>query len=63
MHAMRHVRFFPFTFLSGVHGFAIFAPYLIAVVAVWVFRDRRRAQSLRLAPVPVPVSTPPSTEH
>jgi amino acid transporter len=48
------LRYFPFTFLSGAHGFALFAPYLIAVLAVARLRLRRlRRKRLELAPVPV----------
>jgi hypothetical protein len=57
---MQHVRYFPFTFLSGAHGFALFAPYLIAVMAVWLILGRRRALALRPVPIPVRVSASPS---
>jgi ABC-type uncharacterized transport system permease subunit len=48
---MRHVRYLPFTFLSGAHGFALFAPYLIVVLVVGMFRGRRRLPTARLVPV------------
>jgi hypothetical protein len=51
---MRHVRFLPFTFLSGAHGFALFAPYMIVVMAIFFIRGRRRA----LVPQPVPIQIP-----
>jgi hypothetical protein len=48
--AMKSLRFLPLTFLAGVHGFALFAPYAaLATAAVLVLRRRRQ-------PVPVPVA-------
>lgn len=42
---MRTIRYLPLTFLAGVHGFALFAPYLAVAVAVthvlWARRRRR----------------------
>ena len=46
---MRSLWFMPLTFLAGVHGFALFAPYLAVVFAALHLRSRRRA---RLALVP-----------
>jgi hypothetical protein len=46
---MRHIRWIPFTFLAGVHGFAIFAPYVAVMLAVGHFAGRR--QRIRLAGV------------
>jgi hypothetical protein len=28
---VRHLRYLPLTFLAGVHGFLIFAPYLLVL--------------------------------
>lgn len=39
---MRHIRWIPFTFLAGVHGFAIFAPYIAVMLAVGHFAGRQR---------------------
>jgi len=51
------MRYLPFTFLSGAHGFALFAPYLIAVMAFFFIRRRRREPLPVPIPVPVPVSS------
>jgi hypothetical protein len=47
---MRSLWFMPLTFLAGVHGFALFAPYLAVVFTALHLRSRRRA---RAALVPV----------
>jgi hypothetical protein len=52
---MRSLWYLPLTFLAGVHGFAIFAPYLALVFAALHLRSRRRA---RLAAIPVAVAAP-----
>jgi hypothetical protein len=40
---MRTLRWVPFTFLAGLHGFAIFAPYAALVLTVYhVIRASRR---------------------
>ena len=52
---MRSLWYLPLTFLAGVHGFAIFAPYLALVFAALHLRSRSRA---RAAAVPVPVALP-----
>jgi hypothetical protein len=40
---MRALRYVPFTFLAGVHGFDLFAPYLAVFLAVTVIvRHTRR---------------------
>lgn len=52
--AVRHIRFLPLAFLAGVHGFDLFAPYAVAVLAGLpvLARLRRRARHRRaLAPV------------
>lgn len=38
---MRHIRWLPFAFLAGVHGFAIFAPYVALVMAATLLLKRR----------------------
>lgn len=39
---MKALRFLPLTFLAGIHGFAIFAPYsLIALIVVGLVRRYR----------------------
>ncbi|MGA2583497.1 MAG: hypothetical protein ABSG31_09500 [Tepidisphaeraceae bacterium] len=39
---MRTIRFLPFTFLAGMHGFVIFAPYLMLCMGVVVYTRHRR---------------------
>jgi hypothetical protein len=40
---MRALRWVPLTFLAGLHGFAIFAPYAAIVLAIdGLVRARRR---------------------
>ena len=50
---MRSLWFLPLTFLAGVHGFAIFAPYLAVIFAALHLRSRRRARLAATVPVPV----------
>jgi hypothetical protein len=51
---MRIHLLFPLAFLSGVHGFIIFAPYLLAVVAMWhVNRARITLTQAKITPEPV----------
>lgn len=40
---MKMVRFLPFAFLAGVHGFALFAPYMAALLVVAHLLRRRQA--------------------
>lgn len=49
---MKSLRFLPLTFLCGVHGFALFAPYAALAAAALLLAGRlHRRRSL----VPVPV--------
>jgi hypothetical protein len=42
---MRTLRWVPLTFLAGLHGFAIFAPYAAIVLAIdGLIRARRRGR-------------------
>ena len=50
---MKSLRFLPLTFLAGVHGFAIFAPYAALAVAALLLANRRRRQQQTLVLVPV----------
>ena len=51
---MKSLRFLPLTFLAGVHGFALFAPYAaLATAALLLVNRRRRHRALALVPVPV----------
>ncbi len=46
--AVRSLRFVPLAFVAGIDGFAIFAPYLVFVLATLeVARGRRRRQAGR----------------
>jgi hypothetical protein len=49
---MRFLWTFPIAFVAGIHGFAMFAPYLIAVMWVGLVLRNRKA---KVAPVPVRV--------
>ena len=46
---MRSIRYLPFAYLAGIHGFALFAPYLALFLATTMIVNRRRT------PVPVAV--------
>jgi hypothetical protein len=53
---MRTLRYLPFVALAGVHGFALFLPYLMLIVAAAYVAERMRAQPQAPArPAPVPV--------
>ena len=52
---MKSLWFFPLTYLAGVHGFAMFAPYAAIFLAVTHLLSRRRRR-----PVPIPVAVPTS---
>jgi len=39
---VRSIRFIPLTFLAGVHGFALFAPYVLLFVALMMLLQRSR---------------------
>lgn len=40
---MRSIWMLPFTFVAGVHGFALFAPYLLLIATIGLVLKRRRA--------------------
>lgn len=40
---MRSLRYLPFAFLAGVHGFALFAPYVAVLLTAAHFLRRRKA--------------------
>ena len=39
---MRFHLLFPLAFLSGIHGFALFTPYLLVVATAGIAASRRR---------------------
>jgi len=41
---MRWFWAFPLTFVAGVHGFAIFAPYLVLIAMLAIWRRRPKIQ-------------------
>ena len=47
---MRTLRWVPLTFLAGLHGFAIFAPYAALVMIVY-----HLSRYLRKTPVPATI--------
>ena len=55
--AMRLLWTFPIAFVAGIHGFAMFAPYLVAVMWVGLILRKRKA---RPTPAPVRVTSIPS---
>ena len=50
---MRLFVFVPFALISGVDGFAMFAPYLLLIVAALHLRRVRRMRVQPLSPVPL----------
>ncbi len=51
---MKSLRYLPLTFLAGVHGFAMFAPYAAVFLGVVHLINKRRR---KLIPIPVAVIT------
>jgi hypothetical protein len=39
--AMKHLRYVPIAFICGVHGFALFAPYVAVLLTVGSLIRRR----------------------
>lgn len=52
--AMKSLWYLPLTFLAGVHGFDMFAPYAAIFLALVHLLNRRRR---KLVPVPIRVAT------
>jgi hypothetical protein len=52
---MRMIRFLPLAYVAGVHGFALFAPYLAVFLALAHFC--RYAMARRVALLPVTLRT------
>ena len=52
---MKSLRFLPLTFLAGVHGFAMFAPYAAIFLGIVHLINRRRRKPI---PIPVPARSP-----
>jgi hypothetical protein len=51
---MRILLFVPITFLAGVHGFDLFAPYLLIVAACFPMLLRPRRARI---PQPIPIQS------
>ena len=53
---MRFIWAFPIAFVAGIHGFAMFAPYLLAVVGVGLALRKRKQRSMpavvHVTPIP-----------
>ncbi len=47
---MRWFWAFPLTFVAGVHGFAIFAPYLVLIAMLAASKRSRRNSRPQLSP-------------
>lgn len=56
---MRSLWFMPFTFIAGQHGFALFAPYLAAFLAVAHLTRGWRRKAVAVT-VDVPVTAIPA---
>ena len=56
MAAMRSLWFLPLTFLAGVHGFAIVAPYVAVIFAALHLRSRHRARRAAALVILAPAS-------
>jgi len=58
---MRFIWAFPIAFVAGIHGFAMFAPYLLTVVSVGLLlRNRKQKQPARAAVRVTPIPPKPS---
>jgi len=55
---MRWTLFFPLTFVAGVHGFAIFAPYLFFIAMLAAMTRRNKSASPAVVPAKSEVRLP-----
>jgi hypothetical protein len=46
---VKSIRFLPLTFVAGMHGFALFVPYLVLVVAATLILRRRPLAAARMS--------------
>jgi hypothetical protein len=54
---MKVLAFFPLTYLAGIHGFAMFAPYAaLFVAAAHVLRWSRKSRVAKPALISIPVT-------
>jgi hypothetical protein len=51
---MRSIRYVPLAFLAGIHGFALFAPYMAFFLTANLLFKRRRVEGAIPLPVPAP---------
>jgi hypothetical protein len=52
---MRPVAFFSLAYIAGVHGFAIFAPYLTCFLSLaYVLKRVQRAKRMKVSPITIP---------
>lgn len=58
---MRWTLFFPLTFVAGVHGFAIFAPYLFFIAMLAAMKRRSKAPSPAAVPAKSEIHLRPLT--
>lgn len=58
--AMKVLAFFPLTYLAGVHGFALFAPYLgLFLVVAHFLRRARKSREVKVIPITISVERVP----
>ena len=50
--AMRSLRWMPLTYLAGLHGFLLFAPYVLLVLTVRHLYRRAQARRVAVAVAP-----------
>jgi hypothetical protein len=53
---MKPVAYFSLAYIAGVHGFAIFAPYLTFFLSLaYVLKRVQKARRVKVSPITVPV--------
>jgi len=58
---MRWTLFFPLTFIAGVHGFAIFAPYLFFIAMLAAMTRRNKSANAAAVPAKSEIHLSPLT--
>ena len=54
---MRFIWAFPIAFVAGIHGFAMFAPYLLAVAGVGIVLRKRKHKPMPVLLHVTPISS------